>query len=67
MTADILDQAAALTTAMADYTISNIRKAAQTDTSNPAGLCYWCQSKTDLTRRWCDSTCRDSWLRDEEA
>lgn len=66
MSADILDQAAELTDFMRDKQVDAIRQAAQVEISNPTALCFWCNSETDLTRRWCDSTCRDNWERDEE-
>ena len=66
MSADTLDQAADLTTAMAEYSINTIRKLARADTSNPSGTCLYCEAETDLTRRWCDAACRDNWQRGEE-
>jgi hypothetical protein len=36
------------------------------DMSNPSGMCYWCDEETGNERRFCDTECRDLWVRDNE-
>lgn len=29
------------------------------------GECLWCGDRLPVTRRWCNSECRDAWQRDQ--
>lgn len=62
---DDLDRAALVTQAAADREIANIRQqAANINTSNPTGKCWYCFEPTGHDRRWCDRDCADEWEQD---
>ena len=65
MSADILDEAQEINQALTDLAINEIRKAAHINSSNPTGLCFWCNSEVGNDRRWCDSYCRVEWQKAE--
>jgi hypothetical protein len=59
---DILDIAQKAETESRDRAILAIRQqAANIDTSNPSGECYFCGDDAGVDRRFCNADCRDDW------
>jgi hypothetical protein len=62
--ADFLDEAARIEQAITDKSIAFIREnAARIDTSNPSGLCYYCEEPVHNEGRFCDADCARDWDR----
>lgn len=59
---DSVDEAEALGRLLIDVQLNNVRLFAKNiNTTNPSGLCLWCDDEIGHDRRWCDSSCRDDW------